>query len=111
MTEEPWFGPPIIARDSDGDFQPDSFEPSVTTQDILIFIGFPFRNMEDGMQWTMDIDLGGMDMSNILFWENGTSGFYFSNIPFMSPSPSDASIKLVLEEEVLQEISFEIVEP
>jgi hypothetical protein len=67
--------------------------------------------MEDGQQWNMKIDLGGMVGNNILFWEDGNSGMYFKNLPFFSPSPSDASVKLIVDEEVLQEVHFEVVEP
>jgi dipeptidyl aminopeptidase/acylaminoacyl peptidase len=111
FSEEPWFGPPFIARDTDGDFQPDNLDPRVSIEDFVLFIGFPFRNMENGMAWNMEINLGGMVMNNILFWEDGNSGVYFKNIPFFSPSPSDASIQLIVDEKVLQEITFEIVEP
>ena len=111
LSEEPWFGPPFIARDTDGDFQPDDLDTRVSTEDFALYIGFPFRNMENGMGWNMKSDLGGMVMKSMLSWEDGDSGFYFKNLPFFSPSPSDASIQLIVDEADMQEITFEIVEP
>jgi Tol biopolymer transport system component len=110
LTEEPWFGPPFIARDTDGDFQADSLGPDISMQDTLLFIGFPFRNMENGKMWNMNVDLGGMKFNNSLTWELEDSGVYFNNIPIFSPSPSASSIQLIVDEEVLQEIKFEVIE-
>jgi hypothetical protein len=76
----------------------------------MLYIGFPFHNMDNGMAWNMKNDIGGMKFDNIMFWELGNSGVYFNNIPIFSPSPGEASIQLVIEETTLQEIEFEIVE-
>jgi hypothetical protein len=66
--------------------------------------------MEDGKAWNMVINIGGMAMNTVLNWENGNSGVYFNHIPVFSPSPSESSIQLVVDGQVLQELKFEIFE-
>jgi hypothetical protein len=109
FTEEPWFGPPFLAKDSDGDFQPDTITDSISVDDLTAFVFFPYQNMEDGMPWHMDLIYEGSEYSTLLSWDHGHSGLYSGFIPITPQTPTSATIQLIVNDKILQEVSFEIV--
>jgi len=111
FPNEPWFGPPFMASDSDGDFQPDTITNTITTGELTAFIFFPFHNMENGLSWNMNTIYDESEYSSLLFWENGISGIYSGNIPVLPQTSTAATVQFIVDDKVLQEIMFEIVEP
>ena len=103
--------PPFILRDTDGDFEWDSLDPTISVEDGALFLAFPYRNLEDGMSWQMAWSpehTAPMHLGRS--WENGPSGVYFDYIPIFIKEPGETKLLLTIDGELLQELEFEVIE-
>jgi Tol biopolymer transport system component len=119
ISTDPVIGPPFCARDTDGDYQPDTPSPTFTTEDDMAFIVFPYDNMQDGMNyyhvWSTPGELN-VTGEQHQFWDGGEEGVHIS-YSTLQHSPGIVSVKLYLDAELsfegklMQEIECEVVEP
>jgi Tol biopolymer transport system component len=117
LSEDPWIGPPFCVRDTDGDMEADTVTDTFTTDDWIIYLAFPYRNLKDGMSidyyWIDNNSSlpGGMDSS--IRWKGGESGFYVlsPNIATNMNTAGTRTIRLSIEDRLVQEIECYIVEP
>ena len=112
LSTDPWFGPPWCSRDTDGDMQPDTPTSTFITDDIFAYIMFPFRNMEDGMEWShVWIPENSGSMNNMGWWDSGESGFHVAMFSAPSWGSGKLTIQLLIEDKIVQEIECAVVEP
>lgn len=112
LPQDPWFGAPWCMRDTDGDFDPDTPTNIFTTDDMFAYVMFPFRNMEDGTEWSHNwIPESGLSITNMGFWNHGERGFHIAYFSAPSWGSGVLTIQLVLEGDVVQEIECEVIEP
>jgi hypothetical protein len=113
ISKDPVIGPPFCMRDTDGDFNPDTVSATFTTKDDFGFIVFPYDNMQDGMTFTHSWETPGeLSLAGdvISFWDGGKEGIH-SSYATLQHAPGVVTVKLYLEEELMQEIECEVVEP
>jgi hypothetical protein len=73
---------------------------------------FPFRNMEDGIDWRHNWFMeNGMETYFEGKWDSGESGFHVAMFSAPSWGSGKLTIQLTIDDEVLQEIECEVVEP
>ncbi|MCK4898388.1 MAG: PD40 domain-containing protein, partial [Anaerolineales bacterium] len=112
LSTDPWFGPPWCTRDTDGDMEPDTPTSTFITDDIFAYIMFPFRNMEDGMEWSHKwAPENGMSMNNLGWWDGGEAGFHVAMFSAPSWGSGKLTIQLFIEDKMVQEIECAVVEP
>ena len=120
-SEEPVIGAPFCARDTNGDYQPDTPSATFTTEDDMAFIVFPYDNMQDGMDYYHSWDTPSDGELSFVgefhdFWDGGEEGLHVS-YSTLQHAPGVVKVELYLAEEfsmegeLMQEIECEVVEP
>lgn len=115
IDSEPVFGPPFCLRDTNGDMKPDAVTNTFSTEDLMPFVAFPYRNMSPGLSTSVKWDYENSDMDSVnmaLAWEHGESGWYIS--PAGGPTlsmigPRKVTVQLSIGGELVQEIECEVV--
>jgi hypothetical protein len=107
LSNDPWFGPPWCSRDTDDDMEPDTPTIKFTTDDMFAYIYFPFRNMQDGIAWR-HVWNGATFFGG---WDSGESGFHVAMFSAPSWGSGPLTIQLLIEDELVQEIECEVIEP
>jgi dipeptidyl aminopeptidase/acylaminoacyl peptidase len=109
---DPWFGYPMCIRDVDDDYVPDETADFFYTTDSFKFIGFQYRNMEDGTAWGhKGISTSALKLNTTAFWHEGADGFYILLPSVMTSEPGPYTVELYIGDELVQEVFCEIVEP
>lgn len=108
----PWFGQPICARDIDGDFEPDSITSEFTTEDLLVYVEFPYQNMEEGMPWKYIWNSeDGWNAETLGAWEDSISGIHTSFFSVSAFGPGKLIYSLYLGDTLVRETACWVVEP
>lgn len=113
ISEDPVIGPPYCMRDTDGDFQPDMVSATFSTDDDFGFIVFPYDNMQDGMTFSHSWETPGelsMVGDNLSFWDGGEQGIHIS-YSSLQHTPGVVTVKLYIEDQLMQEIECVVVQP
>lgn len=112
LSDEPWFGPPYCMRDTDGDFQPDTPTTTFTTNDLVAFVEFPYRNMQNGTQynhvWKPE---NGLSIDTTSSWDGGDSGFHTSYSSAPTFGVGKLTIQLFIGDRLVQEVECDVVKP
>ena len=113
LSDEPGFGPPFCARDTDGDGSWDTPTNAFTTDDFLAYVVFPFHNMENGMEWTHAWLQPGnlLSPSFLTFWDGGESGIHIAASAAPTVGAGPLTIELLIADELVQEIRCDVMEP
>jgi dipeptidyl aminopeptidase/acylaminoacyl peptidase len=114
IPEGPVFGPPFCVRDSDGDSQPDTIAPTLTTEDDLAFIAIPYDHMQDGMDFwyksTVPGEVSFVGENHPAPWDGGEEGVHFTFLGLQN-STGVLKVEFYIGEKLMQTIECEIVEP
>jgi Tol biopolymer transport system component len=113
LSDDPVMGPPFCARDSDGNFEPDTPSPVFTSEDQVAYIVFPFDNMQDGMDFWYILNQEGdfsFSSDNHPGWDGGEQGIHtiFTMTPIANGTKK-VLVELYLGEKLMQEIECEVV--
>jgi dipeptidyl aminopeptidase/acylaminoacyl peptidase len=112
LDDEPWLGTPYCLRDTDGDFQPDTITDTFETGDLAAYVGFPYRNMKKGTQfshvWKPE---NGFAMEFSSLWEEDGSGYHTSYSSVPTFGAGKVTIQLFVEDRLIQEIECKVVKP
>ena len=115
IGNKPVFGPPFCLRDTNGDLIPDSATNTFPVTDLVPYISFPYRNIKPDNSWSIFWDYEGSDFDSMnmgIAWKEGSSGWYTAMAAGMnlaSIGPRKVTVKISIDDEVLQEIECEIV--
>jgi Tol biopolymer transport system component len=115
ISDEPVFGPPFCVRDTNGDMTPDAVTNTFPTEDFMLFVAFPYRNMTPSLTTSVKWDYENSDMDSLnmaLAWKYGESGWYIAPAGGLSLSmigPRKVTIQLFIGDELMQGIECEIV--
>jgi hypothetical protein len=109
---DPWFGYAICVRDVDNDFYPDEPTEVFYTTDLFKYIGFQYRNMQNGMDWGHKvINDNPLKIYANAIWDSGSEGFHVFFPSAMSSEAGPFTVELYIEDELVREITCEVVEP
>lgn len=111
ISDDPWFGPPFCLKDIDGDFQADQYTTTFTTDESFAYVAFPFRNMKDGMDYSIVWDLYDLSVYNSNSWDQGESGWQVEMGSIMLNDVGTLTITLTIEGRQIQQIKCEVVKP
>jgi len=108
---DPWFGYGFCIRDVDGDFSPDETTDYFFTTDMFKYVGFQFRNMENGMDWSHRVlNSSPLTFMNADFWDSGIEGFHVLFLSAMSSEAGPFTVELFIDDVLVHEITCEVVE-
>ena len=110
--EQPFFGPPFCVKDTDGDGFPETPTETFTSDDLVTFIDFPYDNMQDGMDWSHVWINDGKEMYTAnKKWDGGKEGIHTSFYTMPNMGIGIWTIKFYIGDQLMQEVSCEVVEP
>ena len=115
VDDQPVFGPPFCMRDTDGDMKPDAVTNTFSTEDVIPFVVFPYRNMTSNLTTSVKWDYENSDMDSLnmsLAWKSGESGWYIAPagvLPLSEIDPQKITIQLSIGDELMQEIECDMV--
>jgi Tol biopolymer transport system component len=117
ISDEPVFGPPFCLHDTNNDLKPDAVTTTFSTEELLPYVAFPYRNMAANLATSVRWDYENSDMDSLsmaLAWKHGENGWYIApaaGLPLAQIGPRKVTIQLLIGEELMQEITCEIVQP
>jgi Tol biopolymer transport system component len=114
FTDDAVIGPPLCARDTDGDGKPDTASTTFSTEDDWGFILFPYDNAQDGMDfwYTTSAPLGESSLKGEVHpgWDEGEKGVYTAGFTLQHATGA-VTVEFYIGEKLMQEIDCEVVKP
>ena len=108
----PWFGKPICARDTDGDFDPDLLTTGFITDDPFGYVEFPYQNMVEGTPWKyIWTSEDGIIYENAGIWDDSISGLHITYFTAPSFGPGKWIFSLYFKDDLVRETECWVDEP
>jgi len=124
--DQPTFGPPFCARDTDNDGVIDTSTRVFPQDDQAFYVGFPYAHVHEDLRWAVRLAMDNADpLSFSESWGDRVSGFLTVRFPnwtgyaidvqgihgaAIGPfPPGTIAVQLLIEDQVVQEIQCQVV--